>query len=116
MGEKLLAQRVLTLLRDTYGKSSREAEAALQWAQDSRDWLWPDRIWADPETGVAGDTIDWTSLASLAGDIDVSAPLPELFGTISAALPWRIGTICGKGRRNSPSTTRASPGSSRSIR
>ena len=86
MGEKLLAQRVLTLLRDTYGKSSREAESTLQWAQDSRDWLWPDRTWADPETGADGDTIDWTSLASLAGDIDVSAPLPELFGTISAAL------------------------------
>ena len=86
MGEKLLAQRVLVLLRDTYGKSSREAESTLQWAQDSRDWLWPDRTWADPETGADGDTIDWTSLASLAGDIDVSAPLPELFGTISAAL------------------------------
>ena len=86
MGEKLLAQRVLTLLRGTYGKSSREAEAALQWAQDMRDWLWPDRAWAAPETDAAGDSIDWDLLARLAGDIDTSAPLPELFATIGAAL------------------------------
>ena len=86
MGEKLLAQRVLTLLRDTYGKSSREAEAALQWAQDLRDWLWTDHVWAVSETETAGETIDWDSLARLAGDIDTSAPFPELFSTIGAAL------------------------------
>lgn len=85
MGEKLLAQRVLTLLRVTYGKSSREAETALQWAQDLRDWLWPDRAWAAPET-EAGDTIDWDSLARLAGEIDTSAPFPDLFTTIGTAL------------------------------
>ena len=86
MGEKLLAQRVLTLLRDTYGKSSREAETSLQWAADLRDWLWPDRAWADAATGAEGDTIEWDSLARLVGDIDVSEPLPDLFGTINTAL------------------------------
>ena len=80
MGEKLLAQRALMLLRDTYGKSSREAEAAVQWAQDTRDWLWPDRAWAE------GEVIDWGSLASLAAAIETSDPLPEMFGTMATAL------------------------------
>lgn len=86
MGEKLLAQRVLVLLRDTYGKSSREAEAAVQWAQDMRDWLWTGRAWADPATGAEGEVIEWSSLAELASAIDTSDPLPELFATISTAL------------------------------
>ena len=34
MGEKLLAQRLIRLLRDTYGRSSRTALALLDWAAD----------------------------------------------------------------------------------
>ena len=42
MGEKLLAQRALALLRDTVGPSSQEAAAALCWAADQREPA-PDR-------------------------------------------------------------------------
>src|SRR5262245_53903844 len=76
MGEKLLAQRLLTLLRETFGKNSREAEATLGWARDNREWLWPDREWAATD-GVA-DEIGWDSLADLAGAIDVAEPEPAI--------------------------------------
>ena len=72
MGEKQIAQRLLTLLRETVGKNSREAEAALGWARDNRDWLWPDREWAGVDG--AGDEIGWDSLIALAGEIDVAEP------------------------------------------
>ncbi|QNP43807.1 AAA family ATPase [Sphingomonas daechungensis] len=90
MGEKLLAQRVLTLLRDTYGKSSPVAGALLEWAAEQRDWLWPKTVWAvpatDTESAKDGETIDWDSLARLADSLDVSAPFPDVFDTVSTAL------------------------------
>lgn len=79
MGEKLLAQRVLVLLRETVGKNSREAEAALGWARDNRDWLWPGREWAASDDGG----IDWNSLAPLAGEIDVVQPEQTTLGSLA---------------------------------
>src|SRR4051812_4999238 len=70
MGEKLLAQRMLLLLRETVGARSREAAAALEWASDQRDWLWPGRAWAAPEG--AGDKLDWPSLSVLAAAIETA--------------------------------------------
>jgi hypothetical protein len=60
MGEKLLAQRALSLLRDTFGQSSREAGVTLEWAREQRDWLWSGRDWC----GVEGEPLDWESLRS----------------------------------------------------
>ena len=47
MGEKLLAQRVLALLRENTARSSMTARALLDWARDRKDWLWPDVRWSD---------------------------------------------------------------------
>lgn len=80
MGEKLLAQRALSVLRDTVGKSSREAAAALEWARDEREWLWPGREWA--AEGTDGETIDWDSLRDLASHIEAADELPEMFACI----------------------------------
>jgi AAA+ superfamily predicted ATPase len=91
MGEKLLAQRVLALLRDTIGRQSKEGLAALDWASDQRDWLWPGRAWADeaapPRFGRcrAGDTVDWESLPRLVQAIDTDEPEPDLFAAVRAA-------------------------------
>ncbi|MGN6058896.1 MAG: AAA family ATPase [Sphingomicrobium sp.] len=79
MGEKLLAQRALALLRDSVGKNSREAAAALEWAREQRDWLWGDRDWS----GAEGELIDWGSLETLVSEIDVAAPAPEMFEWIA---------------------------------
>jgi transitional endoplasmic reticulum ATPase len=80
MGEKLLAQRALGLLRDTVRKSSREAEGALEWARDQRDWLWPDRSWAGSDS--SGETLDWDSLRCLVPEIDAAEQLPQMFETL----------------------------------
>lgn len=73
MGEKLLAQRILALLRNTAVKSSREAEAAIDWAREQSDWLWPGRCWACAP-GADGETLDWESLPRL---LDEIAPQDE---------------------------------------
>lgn len=91
MGEKLLARRALALLRDTVGRQSQEGLAALGWAFDQRDWLWPGRAWTDePAPGVfararASDTLDWDTLPRLLASIDASEPETELFPGIRAA-------------------------------
>ncbi|MEA3051591.1 MAG: hypothetical protein QOG72_494 [Sphingomonadales bacterium] len=84
MGEKLLAQRVLALLPDTIGRQSKEALALLDWAADQRDWLWPDRIWADPMAGTGGETLDWGALPRLAASIDTAEAEPALLAGIDA--------------------------------
>jgi AAA+ superfamily predicted ATPase len=81
MDEKLLAQRVLLLLRDTVGGASREAAAALEWAADQREWLWPGRAWAAAE-GESGDKLGWPSLARLAGEIDTAEEEDALFASL----------------------------------
>jgi SpoVK/Ycf46/Vps4 family AAA+-type ATPase len=91
MGEKLLAQRLLLLLRDTVGGRSRAGQATLEWVADQRDWLWPDRAWCgDAAPGAsggstAGDTLDWETLPSLAAAIDTKEPEPALFAGLRAA-------------------------------
>ncbi|MGZ8284702.1 MAG: AAA family ATPase [Allosphingosinicella sp.] len=90
MGEKLLAQRVLALLRDTVGRQSKEGLATLDWATDQRDWLWPARAWADEAAPalfgrVGGDSIDWDSLRGLAAEIATDEPEPALFAGVGAA-------------------------------
>ncbi len=91
MGEKLLAQRILALLRDTTGRQSREGQATLEWAFDERDWLWPGHAWADgaepaPDgTTGSGDTIDWISLPRLIAAIDTDEPEPTLLAGVRIA-------------------------------
>jgi SpoVK/Ycf46/Vps4 family AAA+-type ATPase len=93
MGEKLLAQRLLVLLRDTVGRQSKEGQAALEWALDQRDWLWPGRAWADEAAPAlfgrvgagAGDTIDWISLPRLLAEIDTDEPEPAPLAGVRAA-------------------------------
>ncbi|HET9638574.1 MAG TPA: ATP-binding protein [Allosphingosinicella sp.] len=85
MGEKLLAQRILALLRDTEGRQSKPALALLEWAADQHDWLWPDRVWADPAQQVAGETLDWTTLPRLIGEIDPAGPEPAVLAAVDSA-------------------------------
>jgi len=79
MGEKLLAQRALSLLRETFGKSSREANVTLEWAREQRSWLWSGRDW----DGADGEPIDWDSLAALVHEIDTRQEVSEMFDWIS---------------------------------
>jgi transitional endoplasmic reticulum ATPase len=100
MGEKLLAQRLIRLLRDTNGRSSRTALALLDWAFDQRDWLWPDIPFAGLETGLpmdaggwppvpdsacAGEPLSWARLPELADAIDTREDAPDLYACIDAA-------------------------------
>ena len=76
MGEKLLAQRVLALLRDTNGRSGYLPQALLDWARDQREWLWP---------GSGEDlAIDWDSLPGLIRTIDRAGDEPALYGRVEA--------------------------------
>ena len=98
MGEKLLAQRLIRLLRDTNGRSSRTARTLLDWLRDERDWLWPDRVFADrePEPVSCGfaspardvqaesETLSWERLGYLADLIDVDEPEPAVLGCVDA--------------------------------
>lgn len=81
MGEKLLAQRALALLRDTFGKSSREAEAVLDWAREQREWLWSGHDWSSAE----GEPINWDSLGELVRAIDAAEPRHDMFEWIATA-------------------------------
>jgi len=83
MGEKLLAQRLIRLLRDTNGRSSRTALALLDWAMDQRDWLWPDIGFAD-QGARRGETLSWERLPALADRIDTDEAEPALFTSVEA--------------------------------
>jgi SpoVK/Ycf46/Vps4 family AAA+-type ATPase len=91
MGEKLLAQRALWLLRDTVGPFSQEAAATLGWASDQRDWLWPDQAWTDSPPGLIAralgvQTLDWGTLPNLLDRIDTAEPdLPLVTGLRAVA-------------------------------
>ncbi|HEX8449893.1 MAG TPA: AAA family ATPase, partial [Allosphingosinicella sp.] len=85
MGEKLLAQRILALLRDIAGRHSKEGRAALDWAADQRDWLWPDLAWSDRGGGDAGRTIDWDSLPALTAAIDTAESEPAVIEGVRSA-------------------------------
>ncbi len=98
MGEKLLAQRLIRLLRDTNSRSSRTGLTLLEWATDQRDWLWPDiafaeadapvepggwRLWPAADAPVCADeTLCWERLPALADAIDTDAP--ALLGSVDA--------------------------------
>jgi len=89
MGEKLLAQRALSLLRDTVGGQSQEGVATLGWALEQRDWLWPGRAWSDaPAPGllarVRASTLDWASLPRLLAAVDTAEPEPPVFAALGA--------------------------------
>jgi AAA+ superfamily predicted ATPase len=99
MGEKLLAQRLLRLLRASNGRSSRTATTLLDWARDERDWLWPDIVFADtdvvaamsdgdpPAAGCdacAGERISWEGLPGLIEAIDAEEAAPSLFASVDA--------------------------------
>ena len=81
MGKKLMAQRVLTLLRDTVSGKSREAAAALEWVSDQRDWLWPGRFAVMPDEQE--QTIDWARLAELLACVDQQPEEDSLFATVA---------------------------------
>jgi transitional endoplasmic reticulum ATPase len=93
MGEKLLAQRLIRLLRDHHGRSSRTALALLDWARDQRDWLWPEIDWLDAPAAAPDDCaqppaaenpLSWDRLAALADAIDTSEPEPAVFASTDA--------------------------------
>ncbi|MEO5774536.1 MAG: AAA family ATPase [Sphingomicrobium sp.] len=86
MGKKLMAQRVLTLLRDTVSGKSREAAAALEWVADKRDWLWPGRFSVLPDADDAA--IGWDGLAGLLTCVDDGDddPLFETIDTVAELL------------------------------
>jgi transitional endoplasmic reticulum ATPase len=84
MGEKLLAQRLIRLLRETSGPVSRSGLTLLDWARDQRDWLWPDIRFAEPGTR-RGEKLCWARLPALADAIDTDEPAPELLATVDAA-------------------------------
>src|SRR3954466_5939689 len=90
MGEKLLAQRLIRLLRDTNGRSSRTGLVLLDWARDQREWLWPQIEWPEPAADpaepvpVACDALSWDRVAELADAVDTDEPEPALFVSADA--------------------------------
>ncbi|HEX8624431.1 MAG TPA: AAA family ATPase [Allosphingosinicella sp.] len=87
MGEKLLAKQLLVLLRDTTGRKSIAAQTLLDWAQERKDWLWPNRKWPGPKPRrkKARLALDWDGLPALAAAIDTAEPEPPLFELTGAA-------------------------------
>jgi len=90
MGEKLLAQQMLVLLRETTGRKSPAANVLLDWAREKKDWLWPGRKWPGGKGAKkARIALDWDGLPALASAIDAGEPglaLFELLDTISRLL------------------------------
>ncbi|HEU0099317.1 MAG TPA: ATP-binding protein [Allosphingosinicella sp.] len=87
MGEKLLAQRVLVLLRENSGRTSATARALLDWAGERKDWLWPDVEWSDArKSGRKGKARapGWDDLPALAAAIDTDEPEPPLLRATEA--------------------------------
>jgi transitional endoplasmic reticulum ATPase len=85
MGEKLLARRILALLRETVGRTSATARVLLDWAGDRKDWLWPDVKWSDGrKSGKKRKALDWDSLPALAAAIEANEPTPPLLRAADA--------------------------------
>lgn len=76
MGEKLLAQQLLLLLRETNGGTTRTARAALAWAKEERLWLWPHL--------KGGKGPGWRDLPALARAIDTGETPATLFACVEA--------------------------------
>lgn len=80
MGEKLLAQRLILLLRETNAGSSRTALALLDWAADQQAWLWPDIAFVEPGAR-RGEQLSWERLPALAAAVDTREAEPDLLVT-----------------------------------
>lgn len=79
MGEKLLAQRLLLLLRDMKSDTSRAAQAVLEWTAEQREWLWPQI--------ASGKAACWRRLPALARAIEIdAAPLAGCMASVSRLL------------------------------
>lgn len=76
MGEKLLAQRLIRLLRETESRSGRTALALLDWARDQRGWLWPEVEFAEPDASE-GEQLSWERLPALVEAIDMREAEPH---------------------------------------
>jgi len=85
MGEKLLAQRVLALLRNTETATSPVALALLGWAADHRDWLWPGVVFADKDSPDGGEPLDWPGLPALVARIVDDEPERAIFASLDGA-------------------------------
>ncbi|HEV2079313.1 MAG TPA: AAA family ATPase [Allosphingosinicella sp.] len=88
MGEKLLAQRLIGLLRETNARTSATALALLDWARDQSDWLWPERKFAEaadvPAEGA--EALSWERLPAFAAVIDTGGGAePPMFASVDAA-------------------------------
>src|SRR3712207_7456605 len=93
MGEKLLARQLLVLLRDTTGRKSLAARALLDWAEERKDWLWPDREWPGAKARAKKNrpALDWDGLPALAAAIapdEPEAPLFALTDSVSRLLDF----------------------------
>lgn len=76
MGEKLLAQRLLLLLRETHVGTSDTARALLEWVTDQSEWLWPRRKNRKPPC--------WKTLAARSRAIATDEAPPPLLGCVDA--------------------------------
>lgn len=68
MGERLLAQRLIRLLRETETRSSQTARTLIQWITDESAWLWPDMEFPCDEDVARL----WDRLPALADAIDTA--------------------------------------------
>lgn len=102
MGEKLLAQRLIRVLRATNGRTTRGALTLLDWAREQRAWLWPQIDWpatagaafvpafdwapvpAADQAAQAEDPLSWDSLGELADAIDAGEAAWPLLEPIEA--------------------------------
>lgn len=66
MGEKLLTQRLIRLLRETESRSSQTARTLIQWIVDESAWLWPEMDYPGEEDVARF----WERLPALADAID----------------------------------------------
>jgi SpoVK/Ycf46/Vps4 family AAA+-type ATPase len=112
MGEKLLAQRLIRVLRENNAKNTRTALTLLDWVREQRGWLWPEIDWPEsacagfggapfdgafagwqdapaPETATA-DPLTWESLAELVPAIETGdepqLPLIEAVDAVAELL------------------------------
>lgn len=85
MGEKLLAQQLFQLLRETSGPSSQTGLALLDWVIDQRDWLWPEIRFVEPDSRRRGEKLSWTTLPAPAERIRTDEAAPAPLATVEAA-------------------------------
>ncbi|MEA3061637.1 MAG: hypothetical protein QOJ94_1418 [Sphingomonadales bacterium] len=85
MGEKLLAQRVIRLLRDTHTAGSPAARILVGWAVDHRAWLWPHIAIPDAEGDGDGVPLTWPRLGELTDAIATDEAEPAIFASLRAA-------------------------------